>query len=67
MMALISFLAVVLIGAALIVAGVAAASITLAFSGRVEWPPVVFLCGIGSALIYLAATHSPIAISWSAA
>lgn len=66
MMALIGFGSILIIGLLMLVAGIVAASITMSFSGRIEWPPVVIFCGIGGSLVYFALTHSPIMIVWGA-
>lgn len=66
-MALIGFIVLLGAGISMVVIGIVAASVVSTFSGRIEWPPVIFFCGGGGALIYLAVKYSPIAITWSAA
>jgi len=66
-MAIIGFLLLVIVGLALVVYAIAAASATASFAGKVEWPPVLVFGGVGALILWYAFVNAPFTIVFGAA
>jgi hypothetical protein len=66
-MAIIGFLLLVTVGLVLVVYAIGAAFVTVGFSGKVEWPPVLVFGGVGGLILWYAFVNAPFTIVFGAA
>jgi len=66
-MAILGFIVLLLVGGMLVVWAVGAAFATVAFSGEVEWPPVLVFGGVGGLILWYAFVNAPFTIVFGAA
>lgn len=62
-MAIIGFLVLFGLGLLFSFGALAVLRVSVGFSGKVEWPSVIALGGIGAGLLYAAVTHCPFTIT----